>query len=48
MGPVLQLGLLGEHRERAGGGVEFEVAEVGFDLFVDAHADTSPSSMVIV
>ncbi len=44
VGPVLGFGLLGEGREHAGGGIEFEVAEVGFDLFIDTHADTSTPS----
>jgi hypothetical protein len=37
-------GFFGEGGEHAGGGVEFEVAEVGFDLFIDTHADTSTPS----
>ena len=37
-------GFLGEGGEHAGGGVQLEVAEVGFDLFVEAaHADSSAS-----
>ena len=47
VGPVFGAGLFGEGGEHAGGGVQLEVAEVGFDLFVEAHADTSPSSMVM-
>src|SRR5690606_8020384 len=43
VGPVLDLRFLGEGGKDAGGGVQLEVAEVGFDLLVEAHADTSPS-----
>jgi len=45
VGPVDGLGLLGEGGEHARGGVQLQVAEVDFDLFVETHADTSPSSL---
>ncbi len=45
VGPVLALCFFGKGGEHAGGGVQLEVAEVGFDLFIDTHADAStPSS----
>jgi hypothetical protein len=37
VGPVVAAGVLGEGGEHFGGAVELEVAEVVFDLFVDAH-----------
>jgi hypothetical protein len=42
VGPVLGAGLLGEGDEQVGCGIQLEVAEVGFDLLVETHADTSP------
>jgi hypothetical protein len=43
--PVLEFRLLGEGGEHACGGVQVEVAEVGFDLFVEAAHPTSSASM---
>jgi hypothetical protein len=37
VGPVVAAGIFGEGGEHFGGAVELEVAEVVFDLFVDAH-----------
>ena len=50
VGPVVGAGLLGEGGEHAGSGVQFEVAEVGFDLFVEPLTPTPRrrwSSMVM-
>lgn len=38
VGPVVVAGVLGEGREALDRAVQLEVAEVVFDLFVDAHA----------
>ena len=40
---ILDSGLLGKPREHPSGGVQLQVAEIGFHLFVEAaHADTPP------
>ncbi len=45
VGPVLESCLFGQGGERCLRGGEVEVAEVGFDLFVETHAITPPSSL---
>ena len=43
VGPVVAAGVLGERREHLAGPVELQVAEVVFDLLIDAHAPAPPS-----
>jgi hypothetical protein len=43
--PVLGAGLVGERREHACSSVQLQVAEVGFDLFVEAAHPTFSASM---
>jgi beta-glucosidase len=48
VGPAVAASLLGEGGEHVRGGVEFEVAEIGFDLLVKtAHADSPPSMLLL-